>query len=194
MVAGFCFWLKASVLLHFQMKELCSFGIMKEDIKWYGLLLLLAVMIIGMTFSITHSFLVAGIVMLALLGLTIRNLLRERKCRREHPKDYAYYIYSEWGPAGRIPRLQRLQQKLPDIDEIVLNEWIKEFSSIEEWIWRIASAGGSYGLGKMKTKELLQSKFPFLVMFGLQHACFLVGYYTWHEGYDKEPQIKADEI
>jgi hypothetical protein len=170
------------------------FQFVKEEWQWNGLVLFSLLFVLGLVYSFTESPLLTKSAAVILTVMWSWSWIKELRCRRLYPKDYAYYIYAEWGPVGRLPRLPRLQQKLPSIDTMTLREWIKEFNHLDNYIGRIALAGGSPIVGEEEIVRLLRTKYPFLEKMGLEKARFLVGYYALHDGYDKSPRIKVDEI
>jgi len=101
-------------------------------------------------------------------------------------KSQAYVIYAEWGEARRTPRDQRLAECFPAVNEPERSAWLTEFKLVETEIWKIAEEGAQ----KHHTREAFEKRmfghFPWMDKEALDKAWFLVCYYAWHEGYDKD--------
>lgn len=98
-------------------------------------------------------------------------------------KSNAFLIYSEFGPDLRIPRPQRLAECFPETPALTIQSWLKEFESIEAYIWKTAELGGHKKMSVQEFNEQTKELFSFMNSDALQEAWNRVNYYVWHEGY-----------
>ncbi len=100
----------------------------------------------------------------------------------DETKSEAYLVYSEWGPDLRIPRDERLAACFPALTAEERVEWMALFDAVEREIWRYAETG-NVRLHFPRFEKHMRECFPFMNDAVLKRAWWLVGYYTWHEGY-----------
>lgn len=102
--------------------------------------------------------------------------------------DEAFAIHEEFGPNRSIPRQERLRdaflQLAPEEIEFVLIQ----MQAVANTVWDLAERGGETQLGNATVSQTLRAQHPFLHARGLNHAIFLVNYFAWHDGYDRDPK------
>jgi hypothetical protein len=118
---------------------------------------------------------------------------RARGAKRKNPKDFAFAIYSH-PSCYRSPRRERLKKEFPEMRDEEIDNWFLEFEAAKKEIGRIGAAGGSKSLGKEFVVATLQKKFPFLVGYGLKRALFYVWHTAMHDGYDRKPVLKREDL
>ena len=91
-------------------------------------------------------------------------------------------------PSGQLfhPEIERLKQVFPHLTELEAQEVLHHVELISKTVWSLAERGGEAKLKKSDIISELQSAHPFLTGAGLRQATFLVNYFAWHEGYDKQ--------
>ena len=102
--------------------------------------------------------------------------------------DQAFAIYEEFGPDRSIPRQERLHDAFPHLAPEQVEFVIAQMQAVANTVWDLAERGGETQLGKATVSQTLRAQHPFLHARGLSHAVFLVNYYAWHDGYDKNPR------
>jgi hypothetical protein len=101
-------------------------------------------------------------------------------------KSEVYLIYSEWGPALRTPRDERLAECFPAISEAERETCIREFEQVESEVWKVAKEGGQSRHTREAFDLRMSGCFPWISKAALERAWFLACYYAWHEGYDTQ--------
>ena len=94
-------------------------------------------------------------------------------------KSQGYLAYTEWGPDGVRHRDSQLEDVLPQVPLETRRAWIAEFKNVDKEIWNAVRRGITEGKREQFFTEM-RSKFPFMNKRALDHAWFLVGYYTMH--------------
>lgn len=94
-------------------------------------------------------------------------------------KSEAYVIWSEWGPGGPPARDKRLAERFPEISSGERAVWIKEFESLDSFLWAIAENKVEGGRGP-NFGAVVRQKFPFMDDSALSRANYLSLYYEWH--------------
>lgn len=103
------------------------------------------------------------------------------------PKNDAFCIYAEFGPALRIARQERLEGEFPQIDPAEIATWIVEFKELDRAIWKAAECGGGVRNGRDTVGRYFQERFPWLEGDALNKAISRSDYYAWHDGYHDNP-------
>lgn len=103
--------------------------------------------------------------------------------------DEAFAIYEEFGPNRLIKRRERLQSEFPQLSSDEIEFVLDEINQVSNTVYALAERGGETVIGNAAVTRALTTKHPFLHARGLAHAVFLVNYYAWHDGYDKNPAV-----
>ena len=161
---------------------------------YLGLLLIVALTMVGMSFGVFQSVLLA--VFIAVITAIVQSRRRQEriKCRQLYPKDYAYYLYFELASKPATKRVELILNEFPKMNESEVKAWLNEFEEINSYTERIAAAGSLWVLSKEKIQELFVAKFPFLTMLGLRYAVGRSAAYARYKGHDKHPTLKPEEI
>jgi hypothetical protein len=101
--------------------------------------------------------------------------------------DEAFVIYEEFGPNRTVPRKERLRDTFPHLAPEEIRFVLEQMQQVADTVWELAERGGETQLGNATVSKTLRTKHSFLHARGLRHAIFLVNYYAWHDGYDKNP-------
>lgn len=112
-------------------------------------------------------------------------LIRLQYRRKKYPKDYGYYVCTQFGSNLGRPRSDTLRKYISEISVEELDMWLTEFELVDRMVDDLSVKGGSKKLGGKYVSHQLQQGFPFLKHEGLNQAVFLVNYHAMREGYDQ---------
>jgi hypothetical protein len=112
-------------------------------------------------------------------------MLGFRKPTPDELKHKAYLINSEWGPAGRIPREQRLADKFHKVLPATRAQWLDDFKAVDKSVEGFVLKGGRKTYSKESYAKAILEMHPWLNRRAIERTWFLTCYFAWHEGLDK---------
>jgi hypothetical protein len=100
-------------------------------------------------------------------------------------KNKAFQIFMEWGPNRRIPRVKRIAESFPEVDESDRTIWLQEFKKVDGKIWEFAENIKATKHTRDSFMVAFKEIFPWMDNQSLLVCNGLHNFYIVHEGYDK---------
>lgn len=95
-------------------------------------------------------------------------------------KSKAFLVYSEWGPAMKIPRGERLAAKFPSVPAEQREAWMREFAAVESYTQKLAGRAGILDGGEREIEAEVRERVPFLSRAAVAEVISRARYIAYH--------------